>query len=626
MNRRSTLALAAAALTVALGTLTPPATASTPATTTAAVRSRLRFFDLPARDGVKLKANVVEPSGPGRHPAIVFPASWAANDFEYLLQAFKLAERGYVVLSFTPRGLFGSGGEIDVAGPKDLSDISAAYDWLIANSTADPARLGVAGVSYGGDMALEMAAYDKRTKAVGGLSAFADLRESLYPNKTRVSLTVPLLWGVGRILGRPSAEFTEMMNIFQKAEHESDPATQKVLAFADVRSASRRATEINKNGTAVFLANGWGDSFFPPNQFVAFFNRLTVPNKHLEFAPGDHATSEATGLAGLPNPVWDSFTRFFDKNLAGRTGVPQDAPVVLTPRVNKPGLQDPFNPGKREPYGSWSTIAPRAERYALGAGERLVPAGGGGARAEAGTGSTTIQGGGETKADSGLHFLTNAIDQVTGIAPTVKLSEIARKDGAVWQTAPLGSGVAGRSGAGGGAGDGSGAGRNAGGSGAGGSGTGGSGTGNGSSSGADGSGDGSGAGGSSSAGGGDRAGGDGGSGGGGVQRLRGEVRLRTNVTTTAPTNSFFSYLYDVDARGTGRLITYAPYTLRDVKTGVPLPIDLKLQSTGYDLPAGHRLALVIDTKDFRYMDAGKAGSTLTFSGPSSLDLPLGSNS
>lgn len=567
MNRKSSLTLAAAALVAGLGSLIPaPAVANTapaptvsqaiaaarqavknaattrPARTATAAESRaagLRFFDLPTRDGLKLKANVVEPRTTGRHPAIVLPASWAANDFEYLLQAGKLAERGYVVLSFTPRGLFGSGGEIDVAGPKDLSDISAAFDWLVANTSADPERLGVAGVSYGGDMALQMPGVDRRAKAVAGLSAYASLPDSLYPDKTRVSLTVPMLWAVGKVLGRPSAEFTEMMNTFQQVEHENDPRLAKILAWAGERSAAAKIEAINRTKPAVFLANGWGDSFFPPNQYVDFFNRLTVPNKHLEFAPGDHATSEGIGLAGLPNPVWDGFGRFFDKHLAGRTDVKQDAPVVLTARVNKPGPQNVLVPGPRESYPDWASVAKETETYGLGADERLTAGGGEDPR-------RTIRSGTDTAADSGFHFLSNAVDQFLGTPPTVNLRDIGRKDGAVWQTAPLGR----------------------------------------------------------------------------ERKLRGEARLKATVTTSAPTNTFIAYLYDVDSTGKGRLLTHAPYTLRDVTPGTPIPVSLRLHGTAYDVPAGHRLALAIDTKDFRYMDGGKPGGSLTFTGPATLDVPL----
>lgn len=530
MSRKSSAAIAIAAVAGLLAgpsVLTAPTASAAPLGAAVRQAPGPRFFDLPTRDGLKLKANVVEPTTPGPHPAIVMPASWAINDFEYLLQAAKLVRRGYIVLSFTPRGLFGSEGQIDVAGPKELSDVSAALDWLLKNTSADPGRLGVAGVSYGGDMALQMPAADSRVKAVGGLSAYADLTASLYPDKTRVALTVPVLWGLGKILGRTSPEFDEMMTNFQKAEHESDPKVQKVLAWARQRSGSTYVDAINRNKPAVFLANAWGDSFFPPNQYVDFFNRLTVPGKHLEFAPGDHATTEGLGLAGLPNPVWDSFTRFFDRYLAGRQDVPADAPIVLTPKVNKPGLQNPFEPGKRESYPGWAAIADCTESFAF-------------------PGSPSIRGGTDTPASSGVHFIDNTVEQFTGLAPAIALRSVNRRDGVVWQTGALGGG----------------------------------------------------------------------------RTIRGDVRLKTSVSTSAPTNTFVAYLYDVDAGGTGRLITYAPQTLRDVRTGVALPVDLRLHTTAYDLPAGHRLALVIDTKDFRYMDAGKPGSTLTFGDASTLEVPV----
>src|SRR5439155_32373 len=53
-----------------------------------------RWVDIPARDGVVLKANVVEPATPGRHPAVVFISSWGLNDTEYLAEASTLAGRG----------------------------------------------------------------------------------------------------------------------------------------------------------------------------------------------------------------------------------------------------------------------------------------------------------------------------------------------------------------------------------------------------------------------------------------------------------------------------------------------------------------------------------------------------
>src|SRR5256885_2007755 len=86
----------AAVCTLAVGAVATTGTAS--AGTTA-----LRFADITAPDGVVLKANVIEPTTAGRHPAVVFISSWGLNDDEYLVRAVRLARRGYTVLSYTPR-------------------------------------------------------------------------------------------------------------------------------------------------------------------------------------------------------------------------------------------------------------------------------------------------------------------------------------------------------------------------------------------------------------------------------------------------------------------------------------------------------------------------------------------
>jgi len=126
-------------LTAVLGILALLAAAPAPAQ--AAPTTAFRLVDLTARDGAILKANLISPTTPGPHPAIVFISSWGLNDAEYLAQARSLATAGYVVLSYTARGFWGSGGQIETAGPADVADVSAAIDWLDANTTADPARV-----------------------------------------------------------------------------------------------------------------------------------------------------------------------------------------------------------------------------------------------------------------------------------------------------------------------------------------------------------------------------------------------------------------------------------------------------------------------------------------------------
>ena len=79
-------------------------------------------------DNVKLAANIFIPSGLSTPaPAIIFINSWGLNEYEYLQQAAELAEKGYVVLSYTTRGFGESGGIVDTAGPKDINDLTIIY-------------------------------------------------------------------------------------------------------------------------------------------------------------------------------------------------------------------------------------------------------------------------------------------------------------------------------------------------------------------------------------------------------------------------------------------------------------------------------------------------------------------
>ncbi|TVL93449.1 acyl esterase [Streptomyces sp. SAJ15] len=114
------------------------------------------------------------------------------------------------------------------------------------------------------------------------------------------------------------------------------------------------------------------------------------------------------------------------------------------------------------------------------------------------------------------------------------------------------------------------------------------------------------------------------------QRVRGTVRLHTTLASDAPDGTAVAYLYDVGPLGTGRLITNAPVTFHDRTPGEPFGVDLELFSAAYDVPAGHRLALVIDTVDPLYIEHNPRGARLTFSSPAAdpswVSVPLGASS
>ena len=514
LTRRSVLA--AAPLLAATGLLTTTATRATAAPQAAAATAAapaagttgFRTADIAAADGTVLKANVIEPASPGRHPAIVFVNSWGLNDAEYLAQAATFAQAGYAVLSYTTRGFWASGGRIDTAGPLDVADVSSVIDWLLAHTSADPAHVGIAGVSYGAGIGLIAAAFEPRIRAVAAMSAWTDLVESLYGANTRRPQAAFLLAALAQLTGRPSAELsTNLDNYFANRNIET------VKAWGRVRSAATYLGAINTNRPAVLIANAYGDSLFGPNQLVDFFGRLTGP-KRLELAAGDHAVVEATGLLGLDNHVWTSVRRWFDQYLSNvDTGIAGEPPVVLRVRES----------GAVEQYADWARVSTGTVHFGL-------------------SGRHTIWTGLDTVADAGVALLSNGLEALTGTPPLAWLPAVSRINGAVWQGGALPSGAA----------------------------------------------------------------------------IRGIPRLHLTVPSAAATGTLVAYLFDVAWTGTGRRGAHAPVTW----LAPTASLDAALPATAYDVPAGHSLALVLDTADPLYLDANRPATPITVAEPSWLDIPM----
>jgi dienelactone hydrolase len=399
--------LAATSITTARPATAAPQAPATAAQQTAAGTSGFRTADIVAADGIVLKANVIEPTTAGHHPAIVFVNSWGLNDAEYLAQATAFARAGYTVLSYTTRGFWGSGGQIDTAGPRDIADVSTVLDWLVAHTAADPAHLGIAGVSYGAGIGLIAAGSDPRIHAVAAMSGWTDLVESLYGGNTRRPQAAFLLAALARLTGRPSAELTANLdNYFANRDVDT------VKAWGRIRGAATYLGAVNANHPAVLLANSYGDSLFGPNQLVDFFGALTGP-KRLELAAGDHAVVEATGLLGLDNHVWTSVRRWFDQYLSHvDTGIATEPPVVLRVRES----------GAVEQYADWAHVS--------------------GGNVHFGLQSRTIWTGLDTTADAGVALLSGGLEALTGTPPVDWLPSVSRINGAVWQGGALPSGAA----------------------------------------------------------------------------------------------------------------------------------------------------------------------------------------
>ncbi|MEU6064446.1 alpha/beta fold hydrolase [Streptomyces sp. NPDC047082] len=470
----------------------------------------VRFVDITGDGGTTLKANVVTPADADAshsYPLIVLPTSWGLPQAEYLVQAQKLANSGYIVLTYNVRGFWQSGGQIEVAGPPDIADASKVIDWALANTPADPRHIGMAGVSYGAGISLLAAAHDKRIKAVAALSGWADLISSIYSGRTQHVQAAALLDGAGVITGHESPEVRQIFNDFYASNLAKE---QEMIDWGKKRSVATYVDQLNKNSPAVMMANAWGDTVFPANQYADFYEKLTVA-KRLEFRPGDHATAELTGLFGLPNDVWTDTERWFDHYLMGAdNGIDHEQPVQLKSRTS----------GGYEAYPDWKSVGATRRKLDL-------------------AGSTTIHANVDSGADGGIVFLSSILDQVAQIPPIAAIPLLPRRWAAVWKSEKYDT----------------------------------------------------------------------------AQQVRGTAKLHTTLTPTRESGTLVAYLYDVGPLGFGKLVTNAPYTWYDRTPGQPFDVDLDLFSTAYDVPAGHRLALVVDTVDPLYIEHNPSGAQLTFSSP-----------
>jgi putative CocE/NonD family hydrolase len=86
----------------------------------------------------------------------------------------------------------------------------------------------------------------------------------------------------------------------------------------------------------------------------------------------------------------------------------------------------------------------------------------------------------------------------------------------------------------------------------------------------------------------------------GTKKIRGIARLNLRVTPTQARSQVSAYLYDVDAIGTGVLITHGAATLHWATAGQTVDLPIDFSAIAYDIPAGHHIGVVLDTADSLY--------------------------
>jgi ABC-2 type transport system ATP-binding protein len=126
----------------------------------------------------------------GPVPAVLLAHGFGGTKRSVAEDAKDLAELGYAVLAYTARGFGRSGGQIHLDSPDyEVRDAQRLLDWLAArpevskDAPSDP-KVGVVGGSYGGALALLLAAQDPRVDAIVPMITWNDLSRSFLPQST----------------------------------------------------------------------------------------------------------------------------------------------------------------------------------------------------------------------------------------------------------------------------------------------------------------------------------------------------------------------------------------------------------------------------------------------------------
>ena len=223
----------------------------------------VRIIDYAARDDVEIPAFLTLPPGLGEKnlPLVVLPHGGPhahdTGDFNWWTQF--LATRGYAVLQPQFRGSTGYGAAHRKAGYGQWGglmqdDVTDGVKAMIKNGLADPARICIAGASYGGYAALAGAAFTPEMYACAiSVNGISDL---------------PAL--LGYLRKRAETDFSDSFSLLQD---QIGPAYESDVV---ARSPARAADSVR---APILLLHGADDTVVPISQAETMDRALTEAGK-----------------------------------------------------------------------------------------------------------------------------------------------------------------------------------------------------------------------------------------------------------------------------------------------------------------------------------------------------------
>jgi dienelactone hydrolase len=272
-------------------------------------------------DGVLLAYTLYTPDGAapaGGWPGVVVLHGLGSTRGSVGAISTSFVNAGYAVLAYDSRGHGESGGDVTLAGPREVADLRAVRNGFAGRATVSDANVGAWGISYGGGQIWNALAAAVPFAAVEVVETWTSLYDALWPQSLARSGIV------AGFANSVAARSPLIATLRDDAVQSTNPAAIRQLTAE--RSVLPKIRSIR---TPVYLFQGRVDFAFDLTQATQAFAGLAGPKK---LYVGNFGHPPST----FPGPdiayVRSQGIAWFDHFLRGKANGVEAKPVVIAKR------------------------------------------------------------------------------------------------------------------------------------------------------------------------------------------------------------------------------------------------------------------------------------------------------
>ncbi|HEY6963428.1 MAG TPA: alpha/beta fold hydrolase [Gaiellaceae bacterium] len=222
-------------------------------------------------DGTSIAYDLYEPDGAapaGGWPGVVVLHGLGGSKDDMAPIATVFVAHGYAVLAYSARGSGTSTGNLELAGPNEISDERALEQWFAGLPEVSDTEVGAWGISYGGGQVWNGLAAGIPYKAAEVVETWTDLYSALWPQNVARS---------GIVAGFARSVVARSPLISQYATDAVQSLDMPAIkALVDPRSSLSQLSAIT---TPVYMFQGRVDWAFDVTQATNAYTRVRGPKK-----------------------------------------------------------------------------------------------------------------------------------------------------------------------------------------------------------------------------------------------------------------------------------------------------------------------------------------------------------